>query len=189
MATYVGIGIAWIALSACVALAVGKAAGRAEEAADRDFAELDRAPGQTPARSVVHEASRRSDEFARAACTAVRARSSWVYASPTSHAALALAGCCGPDAPDGADGAPLRVAGMAVNRTLPVVVAAGEATLLGVPVAFEDGRVGAIVVTGGARLAHRADAAEHLRRVAQRFAAHERARSAQVRDRGRVRAL
>jgi hypothetical protein len=194
MAVYLAIGLVWMVGSACVAIALGRSAARADQESDAHYADLLVAQerfvftAQAEPRGVATATPRRGDLFARQARTAVRARHSWVYASPSAHAALSLTGACGPDASDEADGAPLRAAGMAVNGDQPVVLPLVERTLVAVPVPFADGRIGAIVVAGAAGLAQRAHAPEHVRRVAARFAAyeHERTASPQVQALGRV---
>jgi hypothetical protein len=95
-------------------------------------------------------------------------RRAWVFASPAPHARLRLTDADGTQVPHEAEGLALRVAGMAINIELPVIVLGGaggplaDAAFLGVHVPFSDGRLGALVVAGGHGLAARTTLARAL---------------------------
>jgi hypothetical protein len=131
---------------------------------------------------VEGHASRADEGVARAARDMTRGRRAWVFASPAPHARLRLTGAHGTGVPAQAEELALRVAGVAINAGLPVVVlpdAAGplaDAAFYGVPVPFDDGRVGALVVVAGQAIATRPGVADALLDLA----------SAQVQALGRV---
>jgi hypothetical protein len=112
-------------------------------------------------RHVAAEEGLVDDRTALDARKALRGRRAWVFSSSSSHAGLRLTGRGGVALPPSGEGLALRVAGMAINADVPIIVpgkAGGplEGTaLVGVSVPFEDGRTGALVVAGGSGMASR----------------------------------
>jgi hypothetical protein len=112
------------------------------------------------------------DRTALDARRALRGRRAWVYSSSTTHAGLRLTGRGGSALPSPGEALALRVAGMAINADVPIIVP-GQAggplegmALVGVSVPFEDGRTGALVVAGGAGMAARPWIAHVLQELA-----------------------
>ncbi len=101
------------------------------------------------------------DHTACDARTALRGRRAWVFSSSTPHAGLRLTGHGGTALPPRGEALALRVAGMAINADVPIIVPSHEGgplegtALVGVSVPFEDGRIGALVVAGGPGMAAR----------------------------------
>jgi len=108
--------------------------------------------GRCPA--VDDEPVHAGDDVARRARAAVRGRRAWVFATPTEHGHLSVVGEHGPGEVGPVQSFAVRVAGLAINAELPVIVpgpadgSLGETALVGVPLPFADGRIGALVVAG-----------------------------------------
>jgi hypothetical protein len=109
----------------------------------------------------VHEVGLADDRTALDARTALRGRRAWVFSSSPAHAGLRLTGRGGATLAPSGETLALRVAGMAINADVPIIVPSQtggslEGTaLVGVAVPFEDGRTGALVVAGGPGMAAR----------------------------------
>jgi hypothetical protein len=110
--------------------------------------------------------------MARAARDMARGRRAWQFTSTSPHARLQLADAHGEGTPPEAEALALRVAGLAINADLPVIVlgpAGGplaDAAFVAVPVPFRDWRIGALVVAGGHGLAARTRLAAALGELA-----------------------
>ena len=135
-------------------LALCAAAGRADAmAVDR---QMDERSSRAAAEEVLVD-----DRTALDARKALRGRRAWVFSSSPAHTGLRLTGRGGPTLPPSGEGLALRVAGMAINADVPIIVPAEAngpldgAALVGVSVPFEDGRTGALVVAGGPGMASR----------------------------------
>ena len=147
-------GVAVVMCLTLVAVALCTAAGRADAtAADRRVDKRSSFPGE--------EEGLVDDRTALDARKALRGRRAWVFSSSPSHAGLRLTGRCGAALPPSGEGMALRVACMAINADVPIIVP-GKAggtldgtALVGVSVPFEDGRSGALVVAGGPGMAAR----------------------------------
>ncbi len=147
-------GIAVVICLILATLALCAAAGRADAmAADR--------PVDERSRRLAAEEGLVDDRTALDARKALRGRRAWVFSSSPSRVGLRLTGRGGVALPPSGEALALRVAGMAINADVPVIVpgtAGGplEGTaLVGVSVPFEDGRTGALVVAGGPGMASR----------------------------------
>lgn len=147
-------GIAVVMCLILATLALCAAAGRADAmAADRQVDERSSA--------VAVEAGLVDDRTALDARKALRGRRAWVFSSPPSQVGLRLTGRGGVALPPAGEALALRVAGMAINADVPIIVpgkAGGpldDTALVGVSVPFEDGRTGALVVAGGPGMAAR----------------------------------
>jgi hypothetical protein len=123
-----------------------------------------RADAMAAARTVderISEAGLADDRTACDARTALRGRRAWVFSSASAHAGLRLTGHGGTALPSCGEALALRVAGMAINADVPIIVPCHEGgplegtALVGVSVPFEDGRTGALVVAGGPGMAAR----------------------------------
>jgi hypothetical protein len=101
------------------------------------------------------------DRTALDARKALRGRRAWVFSSSPSHVGLRLTGRGGVTLPPTGEALALRVAGMAINADVPIIVPAKAGgpldgmALVGVSVPFEDGRTGALVVAGSPGMASR----------------------------------
>jgi hypothetical protein len=157
-------------MAACLfltTLALCAAAGRADAAA-REQA------GGVVERPLRHDAlpAGPDDLTARQIRTTLRGRSAWVFSSPAAHARLGLTGRAGVAVPPAGEALALRVAGLAINGEVPVIVPAaasgplGDTVLIGVAVPFADGRAGALVVAGGSGMAARPWIAHVLQELA-----------------------
>jgi len=146
-----------IAVAVClvlVTIALCAAAGRADAmAADR---RLDEHTSRPEAQGALAD-----DRTALDARKALRGRRAWVFSSSPAHAGLRLTGRGGAALSPAGEGMALRVAGMAINADVPIIVPGKPGgpldgtALVGVSVPFEDGRTGALVVAGGAGMASR----------------------------------
>lgn len=139
----VGFGMAAI-VALTMAVAMCSAAGQADAHTRRD------------ATGVPSGPSGPDDRTAAEARRALRARAAWVFANPTGHARLQRTGRHGAVTwLDAADALALRVAGLAINTDVPVVVptanrgALDGLVLVAIAIPFADGRAGALVVAGG----------------------------------------
>jgi hypothetical protein len=147
-------GIAVVICLILATLALCAAAGRADAMAT-DLHVDERS------RHVAAEEGLVDDRTALDARKALRGRRAWVFSSSPAHAGLRLTGRGGAALQPSGEGLALRVAGMAINADVPIIVpgkAGGplEGTaLVGVSVPFEDGRTGALVVAGGPGMASR----------------------------------
>jgi hypothetical protein len=147
-----GIAVVICLILATVALCV--AAGRADAMTTAD---------QVDERSIREgaEVGLVDDRTALDARKALRGRRAWVFSSSPTHAGLRLTGRGGATLPPSGEALALRVAGMAINADVPIIVPGQtggslEGTaLVGVAVPFEDGRTGALVVAGGPGMAAR----------------------------------
>ena len=107
------------------------------------------------------EAGLVDDRTALDARKALRGRRAWVFSSSPTQAGLRLTGRGGATLPPSGEALALRVAGMAINADVPIIVpskAGGPLdgmALVGVAVPFEDGRTGALVVAGAPGMAAR----------------------------------
>jgi hypothetical protein len=147
-------GIAVVICLILATLALCAAAGRADAmAADRNV-------DKRSSRAGVEEGLV-DDRTALDARKALRGRRAWVFSSSPAHAGLRLTGRGGATLPPSGEAMALRVAGMAINADVPIIVpsrAGGPldgTALVGVSVPFEDGRTGALVVAGGPGMAAR----------------------------------
>lgn len=141
-------GIAVVTCLILATVALCAAAGHADiVAADRN---VDK-------RSSLREAQEAlvDDRTALDARKALRGRRAWVFSSSPSRAGLRLTGRGGEALAPSGEALALRVAGMAINADVPIIVP-GKAggplngtALVGVSVPFDDGRTGALVVAGG----------------------------------------
>jgi hypothetical protein len=130
------------------------------------------AAGRADAMAAVHHVDERmsrrgeeaglvDDRTALDARKALRGRRAWVFSSSPVHAGLRLTGRGGATLPPSGEALALRVAGMAINADVPIIVpsqAGGPldgVALVGVAVPFEDGRTGALVVAGAPGMAAR----------------------------------
>ncbi len=147
-------GIAVVICLILATVALCAAAGRADAmtiAGDMD----ERSSRATAEAGLV------DDRTALDARRALRGRRAWVFSSSPTQAGLRLTGRGGVALPPSGEALALRVAGMAINADVPIIVP-GEAggrlegtALVGVAVPFEDGRTGALVVAGGSGMAAR----------------------------------
>lgn len=111
------------------------------------------------------------DAVAHRARVAVRGRAAWVYASPSAHGRLRWTGADGHGTNAG-ESLAVRVAGLAINGELAVVVPAPGGAVAAVPVPFGDGRIGALVVACGRWGAVAPRALETLGALAEARASH-----------------
>jgi hypothetical protein len=130
------------------------------------------AAGRADAMATAHHVDERTspegveeglidDRTALDARKALRGRRAWVFSSSPAQAGLRLTGRGGATLPPSGEALALRVAGMAINADVPIIVpsqAGGPldgVALVGVAVPFEDGRTGALVVAGAPGMASR----------------------------------
>jgi hypothetical protein len=149
-----GTGIAVVICLILATLALCAAAGRADAmAAD--------GPVDERSRPLAAEDGLVDDRTALDARKALRGRRAWVFSSSPPHAGLRLTGRGGTALPPTGEALALRVAGMAINADVPIIVPAKAGgpldgtALVGVSVPFEDGRTGALVVAGSPGMASR----------------------------------
>jgi hypothetical protein len=147
-------GFAVVACLILVMVALCAAAGRADAMAAART--VDERMSEAGAQAALAD-----DHTACDARTALRGRRAWVFSSTSAHAGLRLTGCGGKVLPARGEVLALRVAGMAINADVPVIVPSHEGgplegtALVGVSVPFADGRIGALVVAGGPGMAAR----------------------------------
>lgn len=147
-------GVAVVACLILATVALCVAAGRADAVA------ADRGVDGRSSRLGADEALV-DDRTALDARKALRGRRAWVFSSAPAHAGLRLTGRGGATLPPSGEALALRVASMAINADVPIIVpsrAGGSlegTALVGVAVPFEDGRTGALVVAGGPGMAAR----------------------------------
>ncbi len=130
------------------------------------------AAGRADAMATAHHVDERTsrdgveeglvdDRTALDARKALRGRRAWVYSSSPAQAGLRLTGRGGATLPPSGEALALRVAGMAINADVPIIVPSQTGgpldgmALVGVAVPFEDGRTGALVVAGAPGMAAR----------------------------------
>lgn len=158
-------GFSAVACLIMMMVALCTAAGRADAMA------ATRSMDERTSRAAA-EAGLVDDGTALDARRALRGRRAWVFSSPATHAGLRLTGRGGAALPTSGEALALRVAGMAINADVPIIVpglAGGPLegmALVGVSVPFEDGRSGALVVAGGAGMASRPWITHVLRELA-----------------------
>jgi hypothetical protein len=147
-------GLAVLACLILLVVALCSAAGRADAMAAARKLDERMTPAEPPADLT-------DDRTALDARKALRGRRAWVFSSPSAHAGLRLTGRGGTALTPRGEALALRVAGMAINAEVPVIVPGHGGgplegtTLIGVSVPFDDGRSGALVVAGGEGLAAR----------------------------------
>jgi hypothetical protein len=152
LAYAMGIAVAISLVGAMVALCV--AAGHADAMASHRHA--DKRSSHSGAEEDLVD-----DRTALDARKALRGRRAWVFSSSPAHAGLRLTGRGGAVLSPSGEALALRVASMAINADVPIIVpsrAGGPpdgTALVGVSVPFEDGRTGALVVAGGPGMAAR----------------------------------